>query len=190
VTLFIVAADSTGAPVPAARVMLSGRRSVLTDSAGHLRIDGLEPGPARVRVSRIGYVGADTLLTLPRAGEIHLSVQLRAAPVAVQAVTATGVPDSTFVGTYNVNWHAQQVTLTGGRLQVQRHGERFAVTWFPAEGRAMAGDRVRVRGRTLSFTVTGRSPVQFTINVNEGRIVGRWEAMNGESGRLTGEKSP
>jgi hypothetical protein len=140
-------------------------------------------------VSRIGYVGADTLLMIPHPGqEIRLSIQLRTAPVSIAEVAATAVPDSTFVGSYTVEWHAQGGVLPGQALQVQRHGDGFVVTWFPSGGSPMIGERVRVRGNTLSFTVTGRSPLQMTINFSGGRITGRWQAISGASGRLTGQK--
>jgi hypothetical protein len=92
------------------------------------------------------------------------------------------------VGSYTVEWHAQGGVLPGQVLQVQRHGDGFAITWFPSGGSPMTGERVRVRGNTLSFTVTGRSPMQMTINFSGGRITGRWQAISGASGRLTGQK--
>ena len=187
--LVVYVADSAGKPLPAALITLGGGRSALTDSTGHARIDGLEPGNARVQVSRIGYLGADTLLRIPQPGqEIRLATQLRATPVSVTGVTATAVPDSAFVGSYSLDWHAQSTTIPGNGLQIQRDGNGFVVTYTPSGGSPMTGERVRVRGNTLSFTVTGRSPLQMTLIFRGGVITGRWQAMNGASGRLTGRK--
>lgn len=179
--------DTSGAPVPAALIRVRNHPGALTDSAGQARMDGLNPGSVRLQVTRIGYQPADTTVTIDATGH-PVVVTLRPGSVRLDDVSASAVPDSTFVGSYSVDWHAQGGVLRdGARLEIQRGPDGLSVLWHPQGGRPMHGTRVRVRGSTITFVVTQRSPVTIRITIRDGVLNGRWESLGG-SGRLTGRK--
>ncbi|HEY7529673.1 MAG TPA: carboxypeptidase regulatory-like domain-containing protein [Gemmatimonadota bacterium] len=63
----------------------SGRRA-WSDSTGGYRLAALEPGPRRVRFSRLGYETLEIEVLLPHRGEMRLDASLRARPVTLTGV--------------------------------------------------------------------------------------------------------
>ncbi len=160
------------------REQVRNRTSRVRDSAAQARIDGLSTGSVRLQVTRIGYQPADTTISIDAAG-YPITVVLEPGSVPLEQVSATAVPDSTFVGSDSIDWHAQgQVLRNSVRLQIQRTGDGFSILWHPESGRPL----------NASFVVTQRSPLNIRIAIREGVITGRWEALSGGSGRLTGRK--
>jgi hypothetical protein len=78
-TLLIrVVDDSTGAPIPRAEVTLGVLPPALTDSAGRLRIPGIDPGGVTLKASRLGYRPQRIDLMLAPGGELDVEIALRA----------------------------------------------------------------------------------------------------------------
>lgn len=90
--------DVAGAfPGPAAgTAFVTAGRSVLTDSAGTYRFDGLPPGVYRLYVSRFSYRPYAVSVELRGGGESAVSVGLRAEPIALRPVEGGGLAPSPF----------------------------------------------------------------------------------------------
>ena len=79
--------DSTGVPVPGARVQAGPRYIALTDSTGAFALRGVPRGPVVLSVRRLGFAPATSMWDL---GAITLSLDLRihAFPIVLPAVFA------------------------------------------------------------------------------------------------------
>lgn len=72
------------------------RRSAVTDSVGHYRIDGLPTGGLRLRASYTGHDPVTVDVVLPSRGEVVVDLELTARPVELPALDVTTdvrVPD-------------------------------------------------------------------------------------------------
>ena len=80
--------DGTGAPVQDVMIStLAANRSTRTDSVGHFRLGGLQPGPTAFGVRRLGYDSAEFTMRLDTGATTEVNVTLAELPTALPAVT-------------------------------------------------------------------------------------------------------
>ncbi|TVR64042.1 MAG: hypothetical protein EA422_07850 [Gemmatimonadales bacterium] len=65
-------------------------RTVGTDENGFFRADGLEPGPYRLRISRIGFQAVDVSVEIPEGERVRQDVELEAAVLLVEGIAVEG----------------------------------------------------------------------------------------------------
>ena len=83
--------DPAGAPVAFASVLLGDQGHLApTDAQGHFSARGLFPGELRVRVSAVGYLPVDTLISLAE-GDNALTLTLRHSTVELAAAEVTAL---------------------------------------------------------------------------------------------------
>jgi hypothetical protein len=82
--------DAADAPIAGARVVLGTGAEGVSGDSGWVRLPGVQPGRVFVLVTRIGYRPTEFTLEVPATGGLEVDVELEAAPVAVQGVTAVG----------------------------------------------------------------------------------------------------
>src|SRR5438552_3777943 len=142
----------SGAPLPGAMVTIAGARlSAQTDAGGHYVITGVPAGTHRVRARMLGYAPRDTTVDVQDGQENAADFQLRASPIELDPVVATGnatarKSDLTgAVATVNADQFntkaAPTVTLSAG-LQ----GKAAGIQVINNSGMPGAGARVRIRG--------------------------------------------
>jgi hypothetical protein len=90
----VILSAATGEPVPRAAVSIVGwERATRADDAGRFRLAGLRAGMAVVRVRTLGYRQAEQQVTVPRGGEVELTVRLEPSPVRLGAVRTEAQAD-------------------------------------------------------------------------------------------------
>lgn len=94
-----VSSDGTGMPLAGAQVVAisgAGGSEVMssTDERGIARLRGLTPGEYDVRISAVGFRATATTLTVRNGHALSLDVPLTPAPIALEGITAEGVPSS------------------------------------------------------------------------------------------------
>lgn len=82
--------DAADAPIAGARVVLGTGAEGLSSESGWVRLPGVQPGRVFVLVTRIGYRPTEFSLEVPATGGLEVDVELEAAPVVVEGVTAVG----------------------------------------------------------------------------------------------------
>lgn len=83
--------EATDAPVPSARVEISGkRRAGLTSDSGTIHIEGLEARKHLVGILRVGYRYEQFIADMTPGGVLAVDIELHPSAVAVEGVTATG----------------------------------------------------------------------------------------------------
>lgn len=82
--------DAAGAPVPFASVLLGDQGLAPTDAAGAFHAGGLFEGDLRVRVSAVGSISKDTVITL-QTGENSLAIVLLQSVVELSAAEITAL---------------------------------------------------------------------------------------------------
>lgn len=65
------------------------RRTVVTDSAGHYRLEGVPPGAVRMRASFAGHGPVTVDVVVPSAGEVVVDLELSTRPVELPALDVT-----------------------------------------------------------------------------------------------------
>ena len=82
-----VVVDSSGKPVPGARVgFASSRNAAITDSAGTFALDGQRPGTQALVVRRLGYAPAEVIVNLTRRAPRDVTVRMDAFVPVLDAV--------------------------------------------------------------------------------------------------------
>ncbi|HET7321251.1 MAG TPA: TonB-dependent receptor, partial [Longimicrobiaceae bacterium] len=92
-----VVTDSSGTPLPNARVVITSlQRSTTTDAQGRFRFRALPAGTYHVDVSLLGYAPAHAEVAVPTSGgEVTLQIGLVPTPLTLQGVVVTGTPWAT-----------------------------------------------------------------------------------------------
>ncbi|HEY5063010.1 MAG TPA: TonB-dependent receptor [Gemmatimonadaceae bacterium] len=81
--------DENGAALPMVRLSAeSGARTVISDSAGHFLIRGLEPGQAHFVIRRLGYEPGEFSVTLEAGATLTLDVTMAQAPVKIAGMAS------------------------------------------------------------------------------------------------------
>ncbi|MHC4925613.1 MAG: TonB-dependent receptor, partial [Planctomycetota bacterium] len=86
-----------GDPMPLAFATLEAlapgfRRSVVADSLGQYRIEGLPAGPVRLQVTHPGHEALELEVLVPGSGSIRVDLELRGRPVELPPVDVTRNP--------------------------------------------------------------------------------------------------
>lgn len=76
-----VRASTGDRPLSAAEVFLGDERRAVTDSAGRFRVEGVEPGRRRLRVSYLGFRSQEALLRVPAADTVESTILMETEPV-------------------------------------------------------------------------------------------------------------
>ena len=82
--------QKTGAPVPSARVEISGNRRSggLTSAAGELRVRGLEARQHLVSVERVGYKYQQFVADMTPGGVLAVDIEIEPVPIELAGVRA------------------------------------------------------------------------------------------------------
>jgi TonB-linked SusC/RagA family outer membrane protein len=160
--------QSTGAGVPAARILLGGTNSsAVTNADGRYTIAGVPAGTYEVRVAIIGYAGLNRRVTVG-AGEIaNADFALKPAAVSLDAlvVTATGEQRArelaNAVSTIKAAEVVQQAPITN--LSDLLQGRAANVQVLQSGGTVGTGARVRIRG--LNSLSLNNSPLYYIDGV-------------------------
>jgi TonB-linked SusC/RagA family outer membrane protein len=86
----------TGAPVPAAQVVVVGfaqRLGAVTDDSGTFTLRGLPAGSLTLRATRIGYSPMDQVVAVPADGEVTVNFTLTHAATRLEEVVTTATGD-------------------------------------------------------------------------------------------------
>jgi hypothetical protein len=89
----VVRNSDFGAPVPGARVDLTGLdTTVCSDSAGIYQLTSVSPGTVMMRVTRVGYDTMSVLVTVPARGLLRVDIALSPQLVVLDSIHVRGSP--------------------------------------------------------------------------------------------------
>lgn len=148
--------DSTGAPLPATHVFISGSmRGTTVGEDGHFRLSGLSAGAKRLYVTRLGYEPQQRTLVLGRDTTLTLSFRLRRTVIEAEEVTVSAPRDE--------EWYERlrrfKRHFVGESRQAQRcyllnpTVLRFDTAWW-GKFEADARKPLRFENRALGYRVT------------------------------------
>jgi hypothetical protein len=80
------AGEPLGPPLVGVTITAPGHEPVKSDAQGQFRIEGLAPGPLRLRAEKTGLVSAEEVVSVPAEGEARLAVTMR--PTVAPALAA------------------------------------------------------------------------------------------------------
>ena len=178
-TLVGLVRDSTGTPIPNARVVLFTRGvGTYTDAQGWFTLDGVTPGEYDVRFQRLGYHAVDAHWQARRGERTEVAIVLHAAAHGLDTVVVSGHASS-----HRVRGHAVVLgvvvdsagaPLAGVRLDLLGTGESAATSadgqfLFPELAPGSYVMRVRRLGfapRTVPVDVVADSRHTLAIRMN------------------------
>lgn len=102
-TLAGTVSDTSGAPVPAAQVVLAGSgRAAFTDSAGRFRVRDFPPGRYEVRVRRVGFqpLSFDVVIEDGTSAEVRITIAPNPPPVLPTVAVSAEVRRARMAGFY------------------------------------------------------------------------------------------
>lgn len=143
--------ESGGAPLEAARVVLSGTSLIeTTNREGQYTFRGVGPGTYQLRVLRVGYRPAAQSATLAEGATATLDFAMTAAPVQLDEIvsTATGEQRKLEIGnsvtTIDAAKVAEQAPITEFANLIS--GRAAGVQVLKSSGTTGTGTRIRIRG--------------------------------------------
>jgi len=149
----------SGAPLPGASVSVPGRAELLTDAAGQVFLEELEPGPLEVKVSATDFRAEQEVVNLIVGGETEMEVPLAFAQQGPVFATLSGQVRSTRKGRPLRAWlripeaKVRRRTDSRGAFQLQLSQGRYRVI-FSAPGHLSQTKVITVReGEQAIFNV-------------------------------------
>jgi len=143
--------ESGGAPLEAARVVLSGTALIqTTNREGQYTFRGVSPGAYQLRVLRVGYRPATQTATVAEGETATLDFAMTAAPVQLDEIvsTATGEQRKLEIGnsvtTIDAAKVAEQAPITEFANLIS--GRAAGVQVLKSSGTTGTGTRIRIRG--------------------------------------------
>ena len=140
-----------GAPLEAARVVLSGTSRIeTTDREGRFSFRAVSPGTYPLRVLRVGYRPATDTVTVADGGTATADITMEAAPVQLDEIvtTATGEQRKLEVGNVVATIDAAKVAETAPITEFSNllSGRAAGVQVLKSSGTTGTGTRIRIRG--------------------------------------------
>ncbi|HEX2636890.1 MAG TPA: SusC/RagA family TonB-linked outer membrane protein [Gemmatimonadales bacterium] len=143
--------EAGGAPLEAARVVLSGTNLIeTTNREGQYTFRGVAPGSYQLRVLRVGYRPATQQATVTEGQTVTLDFAMSAAPVQLDEIvsTATGEQRKLEIGntvtTIDAAKVAEQAPITEFANLIS--GRAAGVQVLKSSGTTGTGTRIRIRG--------------------------------------------
>lgn len=153
-----VVVDSSGTPLPNARVVLAGlKRATTTDADGAFRLSAVPPGTHHLDVSLIGYAPEHVEVNVPQSGpDVRIRIVLVPTPLALEGLVVTGTPSAADP----LNVSQSTVQLTGAALE-RSLGASIAQTIA-----TQPGIQVRYNGPATTPVIRGLSGERVLVLEN------------------------
>ena len=143
--------ESGGAPLEAARIVLTGTTRIeTTNRDGIYTFRAVAPGSYQVRALRVGYRPATDSVTVADGGHATADFAMAAAPVQLDEIvtTATGEQRKLEVGNVVTTIDAAKITETAPITEFSNllSGRAAGVQVLKSSGTTGEGTRIRIRG--------------------------------------------